>query len=46
MTCVDFGEAHREAMAAETGVPVILARTLISRVLAEVMATAAVPALT
>ena len=46
MTCVDFGEAHREAMARASGVPVILARTLISRILAEVMATAAVPAIT
>ena len=43
MTCVDFTEAHREAMAEETGVPVILARTLISRILAEVMASATVP---
>ena len=45
MTCVGFEEEYRAAVAAETGVPVILARPLLGRVLAEVLATAAVPAL-
>lgn len=45
MTCVGFEDEYRTIVAAEVGVPVILARPLLGRVLAEVMATAAVPAL-
>ena len=43
MTCVGFEEEYRTVVAEETGVPVILARPLLGRVLAEVVATAGVP---
>lgn len=40
MTCVGFEDEYRHVVAEEAGVPVILARPLLGRVLAEVMATA------
>jgi len=43
MTCVGFEDEYRYIVAEETGVPVILARPLLGRVLAEVVATAGVP---
>jgi protein AroM len=43
MTCVGFEEEYRYAVAEETGVPVVLARPLLGRVLAEVVTTAGVP---
>jgi len=43
MTCVGFEEEMRTAVAEETGVPTILARPLLGRVLAEVLATAGAP---
>ncbi len=43
MTCVGFEDECRQVVAEETGVPVILARPLLGRVLAEVMATAGTP---
>jgi protein AroM len=43
MTCVGFENEYRTVVAEETGVPVILARPLLGRVLAEVMATAGTP---
>lgn len=43
MTCVGFEEEYRTVVAEETGVPVILARPLLGRVLAEVLATAGTP---
>lgn len=46
MTCVGFEDEYRTVVAQETGVPVILARPLLGRILAEVMATADVPMVT
>lgn len=46
MTCVGFEDEYRTVVAEETGVPVILARPLLGRILAEVMATADVPMVT
>ncbi len=43
MTCVGFEDEYRYVVAEETGVPVILARPLLGRVLAEVVATAGTP---
>lgn len=43
MTCVGFEDEYRTVVAEETGIPVILARPLLGRVLAEVMATAGTP---
>jgi len=43
MTCVGFEDEYRTVVAEETGVPVILARPLLGRILAEVMATAGTP---
>jgi protein AroM len=43
MTCVGFEDEYRAVVAEETGLPVILARPLLGRVLAEVMATAGTP---
>ncbi len=43
MTCVGFEDEYRMVVAEETGVPVILARPLLGRILAEVMATAGMP---
>lgn len=43
MTCVGFEEEYRAVVAEETGVPVILARPLLGRILAEVLATAGAP---
>jgi protein AroM len=40
MTCVGFEDEYRYVVAEETGVPVVLARPLLGRVLAEVVATA------
>lgn len=42
MTCVGFEDEYRTVVAEEAGVPVILARPLLGRILAEVMATARV----
>jgi len=43
MTCVGFEDEYRTVVAEETGVPVILARPLLGRIVAEVMATAGTP---
>jgi protein AroM len=43
MTGVGFEDEYRYVVAEETGVPVILARPLLGRVLAEVVATAGTP---
>lgn len=40
MTCVGFEDEYRTVVAEETGVPVLLARPLLGRLLAEVLATA------